>query len=382
MQNFDFFNPTKLIFGKDTITRIGEEIKLNGHKKVFMIAGGGSIKKNGVYEQVIKSLKDTGIEWVVAWGVRANPVLSKVNEMIEGVKQFGCDSVLSVGGGSVIDSGKSVAAGYYVDNVWKLFESAEPVMEALPHYTVLTISATGTEMNLAAVLTNEVEKKKWAMLGPALYPKVSILDPSVQASLPWNQTVNGAVDALSHIMEYYFVGGLSETTLALNESLSRTIIAMTDRLHDNPGDYESRANLAWAATLAFNGISGAGQGMGDWGVHGIEHSLSALYPDIAHGSGLGVIFPAWISCCSDENPELFKRWAKNIWGADDIKSGIRAMRSKISSWGGSTTLDELGVDENQIGAVAAKTIESGFTGWAVKSMSDNDIRHILNSAMA
>jgi len=314
MQNFDFMNPTKLVFGKNTMSRIGEEIKYGGYGKVLMIAGGGSIRKNGVYDQVTESLKASGIEWFEVWDVRSNPVLGKVREMIELAKQAECDAILSVGGGSVIDSGKTVSAGYYMDDIWQAFESQNPVMEALPHYTVLTISATGSEMNMVAVLTNEKEKKKWAILGPALYPKVSIIDPSVQASLPWSQTVNGAVDALSHIMEYYFVGGESETTLALDESLSRTIIRMTDQLRENPDDYESRANLAWAATLAFNGISGVGQGMGDWASHGIEHSLSAVNPDIPHGAGLGVIFPAWIEHCQKQNPAIFKRWAKKNLG--------------------------------------------------------------------
>ena len=379
MQNFDFFNPTKLVFGKGTISRIGEEISQGGHQKVLLIAGGGSIRKNGVYDQVTDSLKDAGIEWTETWGVQPNPVLSKVREMIDLAKKSGIEAVLSVGGGSVIDSGKAVAAGVCLDDIWQAFEDRAPVMEALPNYTVLTISATGSEMNLFAILTNEAEKKKWYIFGPALYPKVSILDPSVQESLPWHQAVNGAVDALSHIMEYYFIGGQSETTLALNESLSRTIIQMTDRLKENPKDYESRANLTWAATLAFNGTSGAGQGFGDWATHGIEHGVSAVNPDVAHGAGLGVIFPAWIRHCQAQNPSIFKRWAKNIWGADDINSGIAAMQSRISSWGGSTRLGELGIDQSQIDEITAKALESGFTG-VVKELGEADIREILRSA--
>ena len=380
MQSFEFFNPTKLIFGKGTINRIGYEINRCGCRKVLLIAGSGSIRKNGVYDRIANSLQKAGIDWIEAWGIRSNPVLTKVRDMIRLVKKSGCDAILSVGGGSVIDSGKAVAAGFYLDDVWQAFEDHVNIMKALPIYTVLTISATGSEMNMAAVLTNEAEKKKRVILGPALYPKVSIIDPSVQASLPWDQTVNGALDALSHIMEYYFIGGRSETTLALDESLSRTIIQMTDQLHENPKDYESRANLAWAVTLAFNGVSGIGQGCGDWASHSIEHSISGLNPDVSHGAGLGVIFPAWIRFCHTENLSIFKRWAQHIWGADDIDSGIAAMQSKIKSWGGLTTLRELGIDDSQIDEITAKTIESGFTG-AVKELEESDIKEILATAL-
>jgi alcohol dehydrogenase YqhD (iron-dependent ADH family) len=380
MKSFEFFNPTKLIFGRGTINRIGQEINRYGYRKVLLIAGSGSIRKNGVYDRVVNSLKNAGIEWIEVWGVRSNPVLTKVRTMIALVKKSECEAILSVGGGSVIDSGKAVAAGFYMEDIWEAFENHTLIIKALPNFTILTISATGSEMNMAAVLTNEAKKKKWVILGPALYPKVSILDPLVQDSLPWEQTVNGAIDALSHIMEYYFIGGQSETTLALNESLSRTIIQMTDRLKENPKDYESRANLAWAATLAFNGVSGAGLGFGDWASHGIEHSLSGLNPDVSHGAGLGVIFPAWIRYCHKENPSIFERWAKNIWGVNDINSGIAAMQSKIKSWGGRTTLRELGIDDTQIDEITAKTIESGFTG-VVKELGDTDIKGIITSAL-
>jgi alcohol dehydrogenase YqhD (iron-dependent ADH family) len=380
MHNFDFLNPTKLIFGKDTIGRIGEEIKSGGARKVLLIAGGGSIKKNGVYDQTVASLKDIGIEWVETWGVKPNPVLSKVREMIDLAKKEKVDAILAVGGGSVIDSGKAVATGMCIDDVWQAFEARDQLVEkAMPVYSVLTISATGTEMDQYAVLTNEEENKKWNIAGPALYPKVSIVDPSVQTTLPWDQTVNGALDAMSHIMEYYFIGGRSETTLALDESLFRTIVQMTDELKSKPDDYESRANLAWAATLALNGTSGAGQGGGDWASHGIEHGISALNPEVAHGAGLGVVFPAWITYCQDANPALFKRWAKNIWDAESVEDGVSAMKAKLKEWGAPTTLAELGVKRPQIRDIAVNTVEFGLTG-AVKQLTEDDIVNLLSLA--
>jgi len=297
MAHFEFYNPTKLIFGRGQIKRIGAEIKSFGVNKVIMIAGKASIKENGVYNLATKSLKAAGVEWKESWGVRPNPVLSKVRDIIEEAREFGAEAVLSIGGGSVIDSGKAVAAGCMTEDVWELYESKTPVTEAIPLFTILTISATGSEMNPYTVLTNDDEKKKWAVGGPALFPKVSIVDPSVQTGLPWNQTVNGAVDALSHIMEFYFMKSSIETTLAFNESIYRTIIDVTDKLKDDPKNYDLRASFAWAATLALNGTCSAGHGFGDWGVHSIEHGVSAVFPEVAHGAGLGVIYPAWLKYC-------------------------------------------------------------------------------------
>jgi alcohol dehydrogenase YqhD (iron-dependent ADH family) len=379
MLNFDFYNPTKLIFGEHTIKRIGKEISSYGYEKVVLVAGGGSIKKNGVYNTVTDSLKNNGIEFKEVWGVRANPVISKVNEIIKTAKDFNTDCLLAVGGGSVIDSVKAASAGVFVDNVWDLFEYKKPVKKGLPVFTVLTLSATGSEMNCYSVVTNEAEKKKWNIAGNPLYPIVSIVDPTVQYSLPWHQTLNGSLDALSHIMELYFANDTSETTLALNESLSATIVKMTDMLQKNDKNYNARANLAWAATLALNGISAAGQGGGDWATHGIEHGVSAVYPDIAHGAGLGVLFPAWIEYCQGVNPSLFERWAKNIWKGNSVKEGIENFKSKIRTWHGAVTLRDLGVDKNKLNEIADIVVLAGMTG-KVKKLNREDIVNILNIA--
>lgn len=381
MEDFVLYNPTRLIFGKGMIENIGQEIKSFGFKKILLLAGGGSIKENGVYFRVTGSLSRSGISWKECWGIRSNPVLSKVKEIIALAKEEKVQALLAVGGGSVIDSAKSAAAGIYVPDVWRLYEDKSAVNMAMPLFTVLTISATGSEMNSYAVLTNEREGKKWNISGPALYPKVSIVDPSVQFSLPWPQTVNGAIDALSHIMEFYFIGGDSETTLALDESLFKTIIALTDAVRLAPDDYNLRANFAWAATLALNGISGAGQGGGDWASHGIEHAISAVNPDIAHGAGLGVVFPAWIAYCRDINPEIFSRWARNIWGTQDINRAVLAMKEKLKSWGFPVTLRELGVAENQIKLIAELAYNGGLRG-TVKPLDKKDILNILLSAFS
>lgn len=379
MQNFDFANPTKLIFGRGTIARIGEEIQAGGYRKVLLIAGGGSIKTNGVYEQVTASLKKSNIEWIEAWGVRPNPVLSTVREMTKTAIASDVDALLAVGGGSVVDSAKAVAAGVYLDDPWQAFEGGGEVGKALPLYTVLTLSATGSEMNGYSVITNDQEKKKYAAGGAVLFPRVSIIDPSVQVTLPWNQTVNGAIDAISHIMEYLFMDATAETALAVDEALFRTVLTTTDELQKDPGNYTARANLAWAATLALNGVSGAGMGGGDWASHAIEHALSAVNPDVAHGAGLGVVFPAWIAHCQDTNPALFARWARNNWNADSVQAGIAAMKSKLKAWGSPTTLGELGIRPTDIEAVVAHVKGQGPIG-AVRKLSEKDVRAILKLA--
>ncbi|KJJ83244.1 iron-containing alcohol dehydrogenase [Candidatus Omnitrophus magneticus] len=379
MPEFIFHNPTRIVFGKDTIKYIGAELKRDGRKKILLLAGGGSIKDNGVYEKVTKSLKDNNIEWIEHWGIRPNPVLSKAYEILQSIKGKEIDACLAVGGGSVIDTAKSIAAGYYLNDIWDAYDRKIEILRALPIYTILTISATGSEMNQFAVLTNESLKRKWNIASDFLYPRVSIIDPLVQMSLPWTQTVNGAIDAVAHIMEYYFTGTSELTTMSIDEALMKSIIAMTDRLMSSPNDYTARANLAWSATLALNGLSGAGLKDGDWTSHWIEHALSANYPDIAHGAGLGVIFPAWIKYMKSYNVVTFSTWAKNVWGTIDVDEAVNKMKEKIKKWGHPVSLEELAVPENMFEQIALNTLEIGHVG-AFKEMEKEDIISILKLA--
>jgi alcohol dehydrogenase YqhD (iron-dependent ADH family) len=213
MENFEFYSPTKVIFGKHTITQIGDEIRNHGCKRVLMIAGGGSIRENGVYDAMVQSLESVGVERVELWGVRPNPVLSTVYAAILKAREHHVDAILAVGGGSVVDCAKAVAGGFYLKDIWEAFENRALIEKALPLFVILTLSATGSEMNAFAVVTREEGNKKWAVGSPLLFPVVSIIDPSVQVFLPWHQTVNGGVDALSHIMEFYFLGSVEETTI-------------------------------------------------------------------------------------------------------------------------------------------------------------------------
>lgn len=344
MNNFTFYNPTKLVFGKDTIPQIGSHIASSNIKKVMLVSGGGSIKTNGVYEQTVASLREHNIEWIEFWGVRPNPTLDHVNAGIKLAKENNIEALLSVGGGSTIDTCKTMAAGFYLDDVWDVFEQKVTVKQALPLFVVLTLSATGSEMDAGAVISNTAENKKWSFFSPHVFPKVSIVDPSVQTSLPWNQTVNGAIDAMAHIQESYFFQLTQEATIAIDEALVRTIISVTDKLQTDPTDYSSRANLAWAATLALNGIPSAGFKPTEYSVHWLEHCISSMYPEVAHGAGLAVLYPGWIKFAQKYNPEQFRRWAKNIWDKGTVEEGSDALRAKFQAWGSPACLRDLKID--------------------------------------
>jgi len=378
MINFTFYTPTRVLFGVGRIKEIGSEIKKSNVKKVLLVAGGGSIKKNGVYDTVIASLQEQGIDWVELWGVVPNPVLSKVMEGISLAKESGVDGVLAVGGGSVIDTAKAIASGIYLDDVWASFLGKEKIKQALPLFVVLTISATGSECNGNFVITNEETKQKLGNHSPLVYPKVSIIDPSVQRTLPWNQTANGACDALSHIMESYFSGGGNETTLYVDEALTKAIIDATDKLMLNEDDLEARANLAWAATLALNGVSAA-QLKGDWASHDIEHAISALHPQVAHGAGLAVVFPAWITYVWKENEPTFRRWARNVWDTDDVLTAVERLKSTYKRWGLPISLRELNLEKSEIPTIAQNATQLGKLG-TVKELTQEDVEKILEIA--
>ncbi|MEN6444557.1 MAG: iron-containing alcohol dehydrogenase [Candidatus Cloacimonas sp.] len=348
MDAFSFYNPTRIEFGVGKIKRIGSELQNANIKSCLMVAGSGSIKANGVYDQVLESLTKANIRLIEGWGVQSNPTLEKVKELCQIAKQDKVEAILAVGGGSVIDTAKTVAAGVYLDNIWDVFEEKESIRNALPIYTVLTISATGSEMNGTAVITNSQTLQKWGVYSPLLYPRVSIIDPSVQNSLPFKQTANGAMDAIAHILEFYFADEKAIATLAIDDALQKTIIEMTNRLQVNGNDLLARSNLAWCATMALNGISGIGLRGGDWACHNIEHSFSALHPDIAHGEGLGVIFPAWIEYMSEKDPARFLRWAKNVWDEENVSRALHRFRDKLEGWGMAKSLRDLGIKENEL----------------------------------
>lgn len=381
MDNFKYNNPTKVLFGKNTIELIGEEIANFGVKKILLLAGSGSIKQNNVYNQTIESLKRNGIEWVESWGVIPNPILPHAEESLNKLREFGAEAVLAVGGGSVIDEAKAIAAGYYLDNIWALYEGGSArLTKALPLFVIQTLSATGSEMNSYSVLTKPEDQKKWAFGSPYTYPKVSIIDPSVQMTLPWRQTVNGGVDSLSHVMESYFGGIDEETTLSINEALMNSVIKSIDKLQIDYHNYDARADFAWASALALSGLTSLSMRGGEWVVHRIEHGISALFPQVAHAEGLAVLFPAWIRYVSPNKPGIFERWSSKIFGESTIEAGVNAFQDKLRQWQAPITLSDLGVSENDIPAIAENAFMQGPLG-KIKEIHYQDMVNILRLAL-
>ena len=379
MDNFKFYNPVKIVFGRDTISQIGELISQFGFKKVLILYGGGSIKGNGVYNAAVSSLSESGIDFVEFGGVQPNPIVNHAREAVKFAKNNDVDAVLAIGGGSVIDEAKAISAGYYLNDVWNIFEGTETIKKALPLFTILTLSATGSEMNSYGVLTNPEEKKKWSFGSAFSYPLVSIIDPSVQMKLPWRQTINGGVDSLSHIFEQYFAPGHAEPTLAIDEALMRTIIKAVNVLQEDELNYTARADLAWSASLALYGLTGVAMNGGEWAVHSIEHAISAYYPEVAHAEGLAVVFPAWMKFVSPDNPERFSRWAKNVFDADTIDGGIDALTNLFTKWKAPTTLRELNIEKSAIPTLAKNAVLRGTLGNSRK-IDYNDVVKILEIA--
>lgn len=386
MLNFDFHNPTRLVFGQGTIKDLGKYIREYGDKKVLLLYGKGSIFKNGVYDEVVNSLKEHGIEYVEMDGVKPNPVLSKVVETVDLMKKEKVDAIVAVGGGSVLDTSKISAAAYYYDgNPWDFYERKVFPEKALPIYGVLTISATGSEMNSGGVITNEEEKKKWGWGSKYTFPRLSIVDPSVQKSLPRNQTVNGAVDTLTHVFEAYF-GGTNGTLMQdeFSEGIIRTTMASVKVLLENPEDYEARANLAWAATLALNGLNGLGRA-GDWASHSIEHSVSAYY-DIAHGEGLSIVMPAWMRYVYKNDVEKFARFGEKIFGIakedkeEQALAAIDAYKEFLRSIGAPVSLSERNIGDEHLKEMAENAVLRGPLGSLMKLQAE-DVYEIYKLAL-
>lgn len=383
MQNFVFENPTRVIFGKGSIARIGQELKRFG-SRVLMVYGSGSIKNNGVYDQVVASLKEAQVSCVEFAGVRSNPYLSKVLEGIGVAKKEQVDVILAVGGGSVIDTAKTIACGVKADHdIWDFFTYKKPIRGALPVLTILTISASASEMNPAAVITKEETCQKFSIRSPFIQPKVSIMDPSALFTLSDAYTAYSAADAVTHMLEGYFnntePAGILQDRLV--EGLMRTLMEAAEACLKDPADYNARANFMWSATLGFNGLTTAGMGIVGYPAHMIEHSLSAMY-DVPHGAGLSIVLPAWMTWASRKNPAKFARLAREIFGVkakDDAKAAARGI-SKLKSWFVSiktpVRLREVNIPKKDIGKIAENAVMLADT-WKLSGYTKEVITDIL-----
>ncbi|HBE88976.1 MAG TPA: NADH-dependent alcohol dehydrogenase [Elusimicrobia bacterium] len=354
MQNFVFANPTKIIFGRDSIPKLGPEAAKAGKKALF-VYGGGSVKRNGVYEAVTSALKKNGIEVTEHPGVKPNPALSHVREGMRKASEAGCDMVIAAGGGSVIDEAKAIAAGMkYGGDVWDLFCGKAPVKDALPVFAALTLPATGSEMNAGCVVTNEDTRQKFSAHGAALFPRASALDPETTMTLPREQTAYGAVDSLAHIIEGYFTARNpdAEVTDEIVHGLARSIVASTRRILADPADYNARASMMWSATLALNGLPVCGYGGMTFINHAIEHSLSALY-DIAHGAGLAIVMPAWFRHhLETDGPGRLEKFGRAVFGTTKAEACINAFEDLFREAGAPVRLAEAKIPASDIPKIA------------------------------
>mgnify|MGYP000940629354 FL=1 len=361
MMNFDFYAPARIVFGRDTQQKIGKLLKPHA-KKVLLHYGGGSIKKTGLYDQVVASLNEHGIAFVELGGVVPNPRLSLVHEGIELCKKEGVDLILAVGGGSAIDSAKAIAMGvYYEGDVWEVYDKALPINKALPVAIILTIPAAGSESSGDTVITKEDTQRKYGYGSPHLRPLISIMNPELFFTLPPDQIANGVADMMSHVFERYFTNTTHvDLTDALCEATLTTIIANGPAVLKDPKNYDAWAEIGFAGTVAHNGLLGMGREQ-DWACHNMEHELSAIY-DVAHGAGLAVVTPAWMTYVYKDNIDMFAQFAVKVMGVTKgfrdkeelVLEGIERLRQFYRRMGLPQTLSELGIDESQLETMAKR----------------------------
>ena len=387
--NFVYYNPTKLYFGTKVEENLSDALN-NFGPKVLLTYGGGSIKKNGIYDTVMAVLQAAGKQVVELPGVMPNPTLEKVMEGVKIAKANDVDLILAVGGGSTIDYAKAVSASTWYDgdaweNFWINQNEPSPDQKVIPIGSVLTLAGTGSEMNGGSVITDEASKLKIGkVFGSRLIPKFAILNPEYTFSLPKNQMVAGMFDIMSHIMEQYFSGDDDSTSDYLAEGLMRSLIASSRVAIKNPEDYEARSNIMWIATWALNTLIGKGKKQ-DWMVHMIAHAIGA-YTHATHGMALSAISGAYYNFIMKYGQPRFARFAKVVWeipaeGKTEeqlAQAGIQALEQWIQEIGAATNISILGVTNDMLEGIA----EATFLGGGYKDISKDDVIRILKNSFA
>ena len=389
MLNFEYKNKTDIYFGKGTELRTGEITNQFG-KKVLLHYGSGSIKKNGVYDKIIKSLQDNDVDYIELGGVIANPKLELVYEGIELARKEKVDFILAVGGGSVIDSAKAIAAGYYYNgDVWDLFVKGIEPKDALPVGCVLTLAAAGSESSIASIVTNYKTGMKRGLRHELIRPVFAILNPEITYTLPKYQTASGAVDIMAHVIERYFTNTENvELTDRLCESILTTIINNGPIAYHNPEDYAARAEIMWAGTLAHNGLVGTGREE-DWASHRLEYEITTQ-SGCSHGAGLAIVFPHWMRYVYKDNIDRFVMFSNKVFGIETNENnkeetalkGIAALVDYYKSLDMPLKLSDVGIKEHQINDMALivsanKTISIGN----FKKLGFDDILHIYKTML-
>lgn len=392
MENFIYYTPTKVIFGKNEEKKVGELIKEFVAKKVLIHYGGGSAVRSGLIDRVKNSLSEEGISHIELGGVKPNPRLSLIYEGIKLAKENGVDFVLAVGGGSVIDSAKGIGYGIAnpeIEDIWDLYIGKAKTKKCAPIGVVLTIAAAGSEMSGGSVVTKEDEQLKRSYNTDNARPKFAIMNPELTYTLPKYQIACGIVDIMMHTMERYFspVGNL-EITDRVAEGLLRTMIKYGKLSLENPENYEARAEIMWAGSLAHNGLTGCG-GIGDWATHQLEHDLGGVY-DIAHGAGLAAVWGSWARYVYKENPERFAKFAENVFRIEKIGNveeiaikGIEAMENFYKEIEMPISISETGINlsDDDVLMLAEKCSNNGarFIG-AFKKLYKEDMAKIYSMA--
>lgn len=391
MENFNYYTPTRVVFGRGTENQTGELVKQQGCRKVLVHYGGNSAKKSGLLDRVFRSLEEAGIDYVSLGGVVPNPRLSLVYEGIELCKKEQVDFILAVGGGSVIDSAKAIGYGMANEgDVWDFYEGKRQATACMPIGTVLTISAAGSEMSNSSVITNENGWLKRGYNTDYCRPKFAVMNPELTMTLPKYQTASGCVDIMMHTMERYFnQSDNMELTDGFSEHLIRTVMKNAKILMEHPDDYNARAEVMWAGSLSHNGLMGCGTDGGDWASHQLEHELGGMF-DVAHGAGLAAVWSSWARYVLDARPERFARFAVNVMGvapgADDTETalkGISAMEDFYHAVEMPVRVSEMGIDltEEQMRELAEKCSHFGKrTIGCVKKLDKEDMYQIYKNA--
>ncbi len=387
MLNFNYSIPTKIFFGRDQINVLADQIKYYG-SKVLLVYGGGSIKRNGIYDKVVEILRGNDISFWELSGVNPNPRITSVRKGIEICRENGIDFILSVGGGSTIDCSKVIAAGYYYENdPWDIVIAPRNIKKVMPIGTILTLSATGSEMDAGAVITNLDTNEKLGTGHPDMAPKFSILDPVYTFTVPENQTAAGTIDIMSHIFEAYF-SNVKDAYVQnrMAESLLMTCIKYGKIAIAEPENYEARANLMWVSSLAINGILSYGKER-KWSVHPMEHELSAFY-DITHGVGLAILTPHWMEyVLNDDTVNSFVEYGVNVWKISESEDkydiahkAINKTKEYFISLGIPSTLREVGIDDEKLEKMSKAATRNGALG-EFSPLNAQDVLNIYKAAL-
>ena len=381
MKNFSYYNPTKIEFGKDKEKNIGTYIKESGITKVLLLTGSSRVKKDGLFDRVTASLDSAGISYIALDGVVSNPLLSKVQEGVELSKSSGAEAVLGLGGGSVADSAKAIAAGAKYDgDVWDFFIHKAAITEALKVFTIMTLAATASEMNGNSVVMKGETKQKYSVSSVLLNPVVSVINPELMMSVTPDYLAYSATDIIAHTIETYFTAShFPEFNASVVESIIKTVMRTTDILLENPKDYDARAEFAWVSSWALNGLTPAGSEGGSFPNHLIEHSLSALY-NVAHGAGLSVVIPAWMRWHKENNLKQYERFAKEVFNLSSADEGINALEAWFDKIGSPVTLEKAGIPREAIAELAENAYETANVWGMSKTYTLETIVEILEKA--